>query len=123
MMSIARVDFARRFHESGIEGIIVNTVHDSVVLDVRKEIQATAILFHQVFNDLPANFERIFKVPWDLPMKCEVSVGPKYEGFNGNSGLKPLTHRALYRIIVVKLVIKETKGESKNDSSRNSIDS
>ena len=51
MMSIARVDFARRFYESGIEGYIVNTVHDSIVLDVREEVQATAILFHQVFND------------------------------------------------------------------------
>jgi len=76
MMSIARVDFARRFNESNIEGYIVNTVHDSVVCDIREEVQATAILFHQVFNDLPSNFEHIFKVPFDLPMKCEVSVGP-----------------------------------------------
>lgn len=76
LMAIARVSFARRFNEQNIKGIIVSTVHDSIVCDVHKmEVKNVAAIFHSVFEDLPLNFEKVFKVPFDLPMKCEVSVG------------------------------------------------
>lgn len=76
MMALARISFARRFKESKIDGLLVNTVHDSIVCDVHpNEVQRTVNIFHEVFRDLPANFERIFKVPFDLPMTVEVGVG------------------------------------------------
>lgn len=76
MMAIARVSFAKRFAQSGIRGIIVNTVHDSIVCDVHNDdVQKTVNLFHEVFDDLPKNFERVFKVKFDLPMTVEVGVG------------------------------------------------
>lgn len=76
MMSIARISFAKRFYKENISGLIVNTVHDSIVCDVEeREVKRVARIFHEVFNDLPINFERIFKIKFDLPMKCEVSVG------------------------------------------------
>jgi DNA polymerase I-like protein with 3'-5' exonuclease and polymerase domains len=76
MMAIARVSFARRFKASGIEGIMVNTVHDSIVCDVAdKYIDDVVQIFHEVFRDLPANFEKMFKVKFDLPMTVEVGVG------------------------------------------------
>lgn len=77
IMSIARVSFNRRFKEAKIEGLQINTVHDSIVCDVKDyEVERTAKLFHEVFTDLPANFERVFKVPFDLPLRCEVCAGP-----------------------------------------------
>lgn len=76
MMAIARVSFARRFLASGINGVMVNSVHDSIVCDVAdKDVQRTVNMFHEVFKDLPKNFERVFKVKFDLPMICEVGVG------------------------------------------------
>lgn len=77
MMAIARVSFARRFLASGIDGVLVNSVHDSIVCDVdESDVQRTVNLFHEVFRDLPANFSKVFKVKFDLPMIVEVGVGP-----------------------------------------------
>lgn len=74
LMAIARVSFARRF---SVVGCVVNTVHDSIVVDVPvEEVERVVKLFHEVFRDLPANFERVFKKQFNLPLRCEVSVGP-----------------------------------------------
>lgn len=76
LMSIARVSFAKRFHDLNINGILVNTVHDSIVADIDpSEMERTVELFHKVFDDLPKNFERLFKKEFNLPLKCEVSIG------------------------------------------------
>lgn len=77
VMSIARVSFKRRSDVSRITGVSVGTVHDSIVCDMpTREIEKTARLFHDVFNDLPANFKRVFNVEFDLPLRCEVKWGP-----------------------------------------------
>lgn len=77
LMAIARVSFSRRFHNMGIEGVLLNTVHDSIVVDVPSyEVERVVRLFHEVFRDLPQNFERIFKKEFNLPLRCEVAVGP-----------------------------------------------
>ena len=76
IMSIARVSFSRRFLSSGIKGLQVNTVHDSIVCDIEdSDVEATVKMFHAVFADLPANFEKMFKVKFNLPLRCEVCVG------------------------------------------------
>lgn len=76
LMSIARVSFYRRFKDAKIHGLVVNTVHDSIVCDVcNHEVDRTVRLFHDVFRDIPDNFERLFGVPFNLPLFCEVGVG------------------------------------------------
>lgn len=76
LMSIARVSFYRRFKDSNINGILVNTVHDSIVCDVcSDDVLKVGLLFHDVFCDIPTNFKRLFGVEFDLPLLCEVSVG------------------------------------------------
>lgn len=77
MMAIARVSFSRRFKNEGINGILINTVHDSIVCDVHaRHLEKCAKIFTDVFNDLPTNFKRVFGLEFDLPMTCEVSYGP-----------------------------------------------
>ena len=76
LMSIARVSFTKRFKDANINGIIVNTVHDSIVCDVdSSEINRVGLLFHDVFRDTPINFKRLFGVGFNIPLTCEVSVG------------------------------------------------
>lgn len=76
IVAVARVSFARRFHAAGIEGVIINTVHDSIIVDVPSyEVDRVVRIFHEVFRDLPANLERVFKKPFDLPLRCEVEAG------------------------------------------------
>lgn len=77
IMSIARVSFNRRFKEAKIKGLQINTVHDSIIVDTPEEyVDQTAQIFHDVFRDLPENFERVFKHKFDLPLRAEVSFGP-----------------------------------------------
>lgn len=76
LMSIARVSFHRRFHNECISGLIINTVHDSIVVDVHKdEVERCVGLFYDVFDDLPANASKLFGVDFGLPLRCEVSTG------------------------------------------------
>lgn len=77
LMSIARVSFARRFKDLDIDGVLVSTVHDSIVVDVKEEeVDRTCQLFHEVFDDIPVNFKRMFGHEFTLPTKCEVQYGP-----------------------------------------------
>ena len=76
-MCLARVSFFRRFKAAGIPGVLISTIHDSIVVDVPKEyVNQVCQLFIDVFNDIPMNFERTFGVPFTLPTGCEVSYGP-----------------------------------------------
>jgi DNA polymerase I-like protein with 3'-5' exonuclease and polymerase domains len=76
LMSIARISFMKRFRDANINGILVNTVHDSIVCDIMEsEVRRTVEIFHSVFNDIPINFNRLFGVEFNLPLACEVSVG------------------------------------------------
>jgi DNA polymerase I-like protein with 3'-5' exonuclease and polymerase domains len=76
LMSIARVSFYKRWKNTNIKGVICNTVHDSIVCDIEKEeISRVATIFLEVFKDLPSNFKRIFGVEFNLPLKCEISIG------------------------------------------------
>jgi DNA polymerase I-like protein with 3'-5' exonuclease and polymerase domains len=76
VMTIARVDFARKFWHSGLEGKLRSTVHDSIVLDTpNKNVDTTVQMFYDTFRDIPENFKRIFGVEYNLPLFCEVKVG------------------------------------------------
>lgn len=68
----------RRLRESGLSAIPISTVHDSIYLDVEHErdLQTITNMCHQVFDDLPINFRKLFGVEWRTPLNCEVHVGP-----------------------------------------------
>ena len=76
IMSIIRVSFARRFKEAGIKGVIINTVHDSIVVDViDNDVSRVAQLFKEVFRDASKNISRVFQIDFDLTVRCEIEVG------------------------------------------------
>lgn len=75
IMAIIRVDFARRFKQLNY-GVLVSTVHDSIVVDIHKEyLEDTVKLFNNVFKDMPKRFYNLFNVEYNLPLKCECSYG------------------------------------------------
>jgi DNA polymerase I-like protein with 3'-5' exonuclease and polymerase domains len=76
IMVIARTSFSRRFQERRIPGSLISTIHDSIVVDIpSKYIDEVAKMFFDVFKDIPMNFERMFGIKFDLPLRCEVSYG------------------------------------------------
>ena len=77
LMSIARVSFMRKFRAAGIDGLIVNSVHDSIVCDVAdNDVKKCVKMCHTVFEEIPRNFKNLFGVEFNLPLKCEVCIGP-----------------------------------------------
>ena len=77
VMSIIRVDFAKKFKQQQIKGVLVSTVHDSIVVDVESSEQQKVVdLFNKVYEDMPKNFYKLFGKEYNLPIFNETSVGP-----------------------------------------------
>jgi DNA polymerase I-like protein with 3'-5' exonuclease and polymerase domains len=77
IMAIARVSFFKRWNKCGdINGVLINTVHDSIVCDIHpSEVERVCGIYKAVFKSLPTNFRRVFGVEFNLPLLCEVKVG------------------------------------------------
>lgn len=80
LMSIARVSFMRRFKNENFSGVLVNTVHDSIVVDLPEaEIKKCVKLFDNVFADIPTNFRKLFGVEFNIPLRCECGAGSNFK--------------------------------------------
>jgi DNA polymerase I-like protein with 3'-5' exonuclease and polymerase domains len=76
VMMFARIAAFRRIMKLGIVADFVSTVHDSIVVDTKKEyVQAIVNIFHEVFDDLPKMFKQAFGYTWRVPMDCECKMG------------------------------------------------
>ena len=84
LMAIARVSLYKRIKALGINGILfVNTVHDSVVLDIPLDIWNETCYtirdtVEEVFQDIPRNFERLFDLEFNIPLKAEITYGDNW---------------------------------------------
>jgi DNA polymerase I-like protein with 3'-5' exonuclease and polymerase domains len=77
LMSIARVSAYRRLRD---RVLFCNTVHDSIIVDSPNNIVYTICdELERVFVDIPRNFEKVFGVPFNLPMKGEVKYGMNWK--------------------------------------------
>lgn len=75
IMMLARISFARRFKAAGFKSLLVNTIHDSIEVDaLPEEWYNISLLMKDVFRDLPENFEKMFGVKYNLPLRCEIKV-------------------------------------------------
>lgn len=80
LVSIARVSLSRRMKILGLKSLLISTVHDSIVVDaLQDEAKMVCQLMFDVFDDIPKNFERLFKTKFNLPMRCEISIGNNWE--------------------------------------------
>jgi DNA polymerase I-like protein with 3'-5' exonuclease and polymerase domains len=77
LMAIARVSLRNRL--KGWKSLdIINTVHDSIVIDFDDKVCYTDDLVKLVdtcFNDIPENFKKLFGVDFNLPMRVECQIG------------------------------------------------
>jgi DNA polymerase-1 len=77
IMTIIRVDFFNRLQKLHLQAKIINTVHDSIVVDCpQKEVDTITDLFYNIYMDVPKNFQKLFGVEYNLPLTNEISVGP-----------------------------------------------
>lgn len=79
IMAIIRVAFYKRFkaNKNIKHGLIVSSVHDSIVCDVPEEEIGTVVeLYQESFDVAPKLFKQWFNKEFHLPLRCEISVGP-----------------------------------------------
>ena len=83
IMALARVSFYNRLKKLNFQNcLLVNTVHDSIVVDCDEkttDVDKVIMTMHEVFDDLPANFKKMFGVEFNVPMACEVQTGYNWE--------------------------------------------
>ena len=84
-MSIARVSLHKRLQalkeKSNLNRLLwVNTVHDSIVIDIGPEVwyhssNEIVQVIVSVFEDIPTNYKKLFDVEFNLPIHAEISAG------------------------------------------------
>ena len=77
LMALARVSLRNRLKDK--EGVLmINTVHDSIMLDFNPKVWDNISLVQLVtkcFNDVPSNFKKLFGVEFNLPMRVQCDIG------------------------------------------------
>lgn len=74
IMAVARISLRNRLRVHVPDAKVISSVHDSIVVDAPK-LDKIPELMHNVFADLPKNFEKIFNYKMNVPYACEVKVG------------------------------------------------
>lgn len=76
IMAVARVSLSNKLKKEKIDAIPVSTVHDSLAVDTTENnVDKVAMLMYTSFDDLPANFKKLFGFDLIIPFPCEVKVG------------------------------------------------
>jgi DNA polymerase I-like protein with 3'-5' exonuclease and polymerase domains len=77
LMAIARVSLSNRFKDMK-DVKLINTVHDSIIVDFNSKVWdniSIVKIVDKCFTDIPLNFEKLFGVKFNLPMRVECQVG------------------------------------------------
>lgn len=75
IVMMARVSLFKRLKASGLSALMINTIHDSIILDIeRKDWYNISILVKKVFQDLPTNIKNVWEIDLGLEVKVEASV-------------------------------------------------
>ena len=81
IMAIARVALHTRLKALQLPDVkLINTVHDSIIIDTPDEhTDVLSQMMLDVFEAVPRNFQKLFGVEFNLPMKAEVQVGQNWK--------------------------------------------
>lgn len=76
LVMLARIELARLIKESGLEALLVMTVHDSLLIDTpSKNIDAVAKMIDKAIDNVPKSCYTNWSHEFKLPLTCEISVG------------------------------------------------
>jgi DNA polymerase I len=75
IVMLARISLWNRMRRKGYKSLLINTIHDSIQVDcLPEEWYNICMELQNVFDDLPKNFERMFGVEYNLPLRCEITL-------------------------------------------------
>lgn len=75
IMSVVRVLVHKRL--KGLSHVeLVSTVHDSIYTDCKMERMDTVVqAYKEAFEETPSVFSKLFGVNFNVPLRCEISIG------------------------------------------------
>lgn len=77
LVKLARVDFCRQLRDSGVEGLFIGTIHDSLIVDTPKENCYTiSTMLKSAIESVPTLVKELWDYDFSLPLTCEVQAGP-----------------------------------------------
>jgi DNA polymerase-1 len=77
LVMLARLQARKLLMESGLEAMLVSTIHDSIVADCpEKNVVDVGHLLNQAVEDVPRLCRLTFGYDFSLPMTAEVQYGP-----------------------------------------------
>lgn len=76
LVMLARIELMRLIDESGLEALLIMTVHDSLVIDTpSKNVYNISLLIIQAVESVPRLVKEQWGYDFKLPMTCEIKVG------------------------------------------------
>jgi DNA polymerase I-like protein with 3'-5' exonuclease and polymerase domains len=76
LVMLARIEFYRRFKESQLEGKIIQTIHDSIVVDTpSKNCYTISMMLKESVELVPELCKRHFNYDFSLPLNVEIQTG------------------------------------------------
>lgn len=76
LVMLARLQAYKKLRESGLEGILISTIHDSIVADCPEyNVEAIGRLLQQAVEDVPKLCKQTFGYDFSLPLNAEVQYG------------------------------------------------
>ena len=79
LLPLALINLKKRLDRSGLKCKIINTVHDSIVMDVPKEEKDQAInLLRESMLSLKDECTERFSIDLDMPIEIELKIGPNW---------------------------------------------
>jgi len=77
LVMLARIEFYKQLKASGLEGLFIQTIHDSLVVDCpSKNVTAIAAMMQEAIAKVPEMCYTNWKYKFSLPLSSEVQVGP-----------------------------------------------
>lgn len=76
LVMLARLQARKKLRESGLECLLVSTIHDSIVADCpEKNVEAVGRILNQSVEDVPGLCKIVFGYDFSLPLTAEVQFG------------------------------------------------
>ena len=76
LVMLARLEAHKRIKESGLEALLVSTIHDSIVADCpSKNVEAIGRILNNSIEAVPALCKQVFGYDFSLPLTSEVQFG------------------------------------------------
>jgi DNA polymerase-1 len=79
LVPLAMLSLHRALRDNNCKSIVINTVHDSIVLDVFPGEEAlVARITYDAMTGVTKDFEDLYNVKWVVPLEVDVEVGKNW---------------------------------------------